>query len=87
MRKKISGLKDKFNYFRRSVQADLSEIKFNFNRLLKKMCYKYSERGSSPNSETSSSNFDQFSDSSDDEAVDILGKEKRLMTRSSFKKT
>jgi len=26
-RKKISGLKDKFNHFRRTIQADLSEIK------------------------------------------------------------
>ena len=30
LRKKISGLKDKFNHFRRSVQADLSES----NRIL-----------------------------------------------------
>jgi len=42
LRKEISGLKDKFNHFRRSVQDDLSKIKWNLKRLLKKMGYKYS---------------------------------------------
>jgi len=87
LRKEINGLKDKFNHFRRSVQVDLSEIKWNLQRLLKKMGYKYSKRGSSPNSETSS-DFDQFGDSFDDEddSADISGKGKRPMTKSSYKK-
>ena len=88
MRKEISGLKDKFNHLRRFVQADLSEIKWNLNRLLKKLDHKFSERGNSPNSDTSSFDFDQFDDNSDDEhdSVDNLDKGKRLMTRSSFRK-
>ena len=32
LRKKISGLKDKFNRFKRTVQTDLSEIKWNLSR-------------------------------------------------------
>ena len=61
----------------------------NLNRLIKKMGYKYSERGSSPKTDTSSSNFDQFGDGFDDkdDSVDILGKGKRPMTRPSSKKT
>ena len=89
MRKQISRLKDKFNHFRRTVQADLSEIKWNLNRLLKKLSHKYSERGNSPSSDTFSYDSDQFDDSSNnrDKSEDISGKGKRPMTRSSSKKT
>ena len=64
LRKEISGLKDKFNHFKRTVHADLSEIKWNLNRLIKKLSHKYSERGNSPSSNTSCDS-DQFDDSSD----------------------
>ena len=36
-------MKNKFNHFRRTVHAYLSEIKWNRNRLLKKLSHKYSE--------------------------------------------
>ena len=79
MRKKISELKDKFNHLRKSVQADLSEIKWNLNRL-KKLSHKYSVRGNSPSSDTSSYDSDQFDDNSNDgdDSEDCLGKEKGL---------
>ena len=90
LRKEISGLKDKFNHFRRTVKDDLSEIKWNLKRLFKKLSHKYTERGNSLSSDTSY-DYDHFDDSSksgDDSAhEDSSGKGKRPMTRSSSKKT
>ena len=89
LRKEISGLKDRFNHFRRTVQADLFEIKWNLNRLFKKLGHKYSESGNSPKFDTSSYDSDQFDDNSDDveNSDDNSGKGKRPKTRSSSKRT